>query len=903
MVAITRAMCPLLFVVLWALMAIAVNPLPDGFVKEFVSNRSGVSGKFASNPRKNGTPMLLVASDSGTVSALEYPDESDESITMLDLRLEDNEICTNGERGLQSVAIDPNFEENFFVYVFYTSYREGCLEGPEVSPSNVVDRYKMDPETLQLDKATKKEIWRGAPTTKQNHNGGALAFGNDGKLYVTTGDGGDRNSVQPLNNSHGSIIRLNKDGSVPSDNPFADQTKYNSYRCADTGGVVPVDAPRDAVCSEVFANGLRNPFRIEMDPNEKEKVRFSVSDVGGNHWEELNWAGTDYAGRNYGYPEHEGPCLHGRAATCPLPEDKNLIEPFHWYAHRQLREGGCVAGSVVVPNDSGWPSEYKFLFADFIFFEIYNLIEDPDAYCRACVPPLPAYRNETFHTISPVDPGGEKGHITDIFFGPYKDTQALYIVLRGGKEKVIRIRYTGDVENSPPLPLIQLKDRDYKYEVGEEFAFDGSGSSDPDGDELAFAWDFGDGTLSQLKEPTHIFQETGKYQVKLVVTDTAGISQRTSMVINIGKPPSVSILSPKEGEEFFVGEIFQLEGEAFNYMGERLDDSSLTWEVRKHHADHFHPFLDLTHGNNFELFPAPEPEDFLAATNSYLEIILKATDDNGLTTTVNRLVQPLKINVGIESDPPDIEVTVDAYPLRTSEQIVSWKNHKLNVLANDQPPFLFQSWWDGNTERERKITLEEDGQSVLAIYCIQPNGSCSSDEECCSGSCENKICASMASSSNDAWESSSNDAMDSQFNDEQDDEDMETNQIVAWIQDSWGYDSDTFLTTIIIGMNVVLVATIVGFLLGGIKRKKKARVDTTDTNDNSKPSAGEENQSQDEETGPSDTASDNTIADGTSPLPLSDNEKTENSPFNPRKIPNSRKRKNATPAASMFGRG
>ena len=112
--------------------------------------------------------------------------------------------------------------------------------------------------------------------------------------------------------------------------------------------------------------------------------------------------------------------MHGRVATCPLPEDKNFIEPFHWYAHRQLREGGCVAGSVVVPNDSGWPSEYKFLFADFIFFEIYNLMEDPDAYCRACVPPLPAYRNETFHTISPVDPGGEKGHITDIFFGPYK---------------------------------------------------------------------------------------------------------------------------------------------------------------------------------------------------------------------------------------------------------------------------------------------------------------------------------------------------------------------------------------------------------------------------------------------------------------------------------------------------
>ena len=105
-------------------MPLVVHPLPDGFVKEFVSNRSGVSGKFASNPRKNGTPMLLIASDSGTVRALENPDEADEAITMLDLRFEDNEICTNGERGLQSVAIDPNFDENYFIYVFYTSYRE-----------------------------------------------------------------------------------------------------------------------------------------------------------------------------------------------------------------------------------------------------------------------------------------------------------------------------------------------------------------------------------------------------------------------------------------------------------------------------------------------------------------------------------------------------------------------------------------------------------------------------------------------------------------------------------------------------------------------------------------------------------------------------------------------------------
>lgn len=68
--------------------------------------------------------MLIITSDSGRVRVLENPDESDETVSILDLRLEDKEICTNGERGLQTLAVHPNFEENLFVYVFYTSYRE-----------------------------------------------------------------------------------------------------------------------------------------------------------------------------------------------------------------------------------------------------------------------------------------------------------------------------------------------------------------------------------------------------------------------------------------------------------------------------------------------------------------------------------------------------------------------------------------------------------------------------------------------------------------------------------------------------------------------------------------------------------------------------------------------------------
>jgi PKD repeat protein len=455
---------------------------------------------------------------------------------------------------------------------------------------------------------------------------------------------------------------------------------------------------------------------------------------------------------------------------------------------------------------------------------------------------------------------------------------------------VIRIRYTDDIDNSPPVPVLTLIDLDYNYIVNEDFSFDGSKSSDPDGDELEFAWDFGDGTSSTIKNPTHSFQEQGRYQVKLVVTDVAGISQQTSKIISVGKPPTVSISSPIEGDEFFVGQIFQLQGEAFNYKGERLDNSSLTWEVRKHHADHFHPFLDATHGNDLELFPAPEPEDFFASTNSYLQIILKATDENGLTTEVNRLVQPLKINVSIESNPPGIEVAVDAYPLRTSEQIVSWKNHKLNVLAKDQPPFLFQSWRDGNTERERKITLREDGQSVLAIYCAQDFWFCTSDKECCSGSCASMACkfdTTGPDSSDVQVEEIGSDSKNEEENWDDFELDFNTDdQELVNGYTNQSLDDDVYyglnekntvllddvennlggtglaLITIVCGISLV-IAMLVGYSMAKRKKKKAPVANVKDDNKNPLGEGDSILHSEDEETGPSDLPNANIISDGT----------------------------------------
>lgn len=172
----------------------------------------------------------------------------------------------------------------------------------------------------------------GPAMNKRMHNGGALAFGNDGKLYITTGDGGDRSNAGTLDNLHASILRLNDDGTIPDDNPFTAASGYpNSYRCADSEGRVPSNSPSDAVCGEIWSYGLRNPFRISMDPNTKDKVRFSISDVGAEHIEALYYGGSDYKGANYGWPKYEGGVCHfGDMESCEALADANTVNPIHW---------------------------------------------------------------------------------------------------------------------------------------------------------------------------------------------------------------------------------------------------------------------------------------------------------------------------------------------------------------------------------------------------------------------------------------------------------------------------------------------------------------------------------------------------------------------------------------------
>jgi hypothetical protein len=153
------SMGTLFSVVTVTILTIATDALPTGFIAEVVTSVNAVTGTFAPNPRNNEKPMLLLVHKDGVVTVVEDPDNSPDNVEILDLH---GKMCTDTERGLQTIAVHPTFGiDNHFVYLYYNKFREDCLaDDSDNGPWNVVDRFDMDPETLLLDFDLREEIWR-----------------------------------------------------------------------------------------------------------------------------------------------------------------------------------------------------------------------------------------------------------------------------------------------------------------------------------------------------------------------------------------------------------------------------------------------------------------------------------------------------------------------------------------------------------------------------------------------------------------------------------------------------------------------------------------------------------------------------------------------------------------------
>ena len=709
-----------------------VAALPEGFVEEGVARVFGIS-TIAFLPQEKGggggRTMMYAATKEGVVRFLPDPDNSGASRVVLDIT---SKVCSNGERGMHQVLVHPGFfsEGKRIVYVSYTYNKSGdCLNGAV----NRLSRFAVN-DNYSIDKRSEEVFLETNRIPKNLHNGGDLLFGNDGYLYLTLGDGGRREYANDRSNLHGTIVRLTEDGGIPPDNPFLGD---GTARCN-----VRPQSPK--ICQEIFAYGFRNPYRFAKNPNTKDgSTHFYIGDVGGKAWEEISEGGTDFAGKYYGYPEREGPCSRDSFTDCNEPLFDDWVDPVFWYEHVD-GQGAAVTGVEVVPEHV-WPIEYNnaVLYLDFVQGKL-HVIRNDRAGCRTCSPrPIPGWTSELFHDLA--DSNVWRG--VQLVFGPYKDKQALYYTTRVGRENIRRITYEGGL-NRAPTARITVAYNQVTFQVGTFIEFDGSTSSDPDGHELEYLWDFGDGNTSRESDPSHAYASPGNFEVQLTVTDSGGFSGTAHTVVDVGAPPIPTILSPGPSATFAVGQVYTLVGSAVDGYGNPIDDMSLLWEVRQHHSTHYHPFLDETVGNYITIDPAPSPEDHLAATNSYLEVRLTATDSNGFSATTSIHVMPRLVLLSFDTDPSGLELLLDGYLVKTPELVTTWANHPLQVEANDQDSLYFKQWSDDGTAKHTITTLEPSNSTAtpgtvphyVATFdsCRPFLKECQSNTDCCSGYCQSK---------------------------------------------------------------------------------------------------------------------------------------------------------------------
>lgn len=260
-------------------------------------------------------------------------------------------VSTDGERGLLSMAFDPGYAKNRLFYVYYTN-RDGNIE---------VDSFRAKSNSRARSASRHRVIVIPHPGAS-NHNGGTLAFGRDGDLYLATGDGGfagdPHENAQSRKSLLGKLLRIDpqirgKRGyRIPKGNPYVGKQGRN----------------------EIYALGLRNPFRFSFD-----QKRILIGDVGQDRWEEVDLTRHKaLRGANFGWDHFEGRHRFDYPGDDEAPRPKHRYRPpIHEYAHSASNCGGgscAITGGVVVRARKLGSLRGRYLYADFYKGQIRSLV-------------------------------------------------------------------------------------------------------------------------------------------------------------------------------------------------------------------------------------------------------------------------------------------------------------------------------------------------------------------------------------------------------------------------------------------------------------------------------------------------------------------------------------------------
>jgi len=282
----------------------------------------------------DGSEQLFIVEQPGTIRIIDHGVLLD--TPFLDLR---DRVWTKGnEQGLLGLAFHPDHLRNGRLFVNYNRHQDGAT---------VVAEYSRQGHSLQVSAATER-ILMVVPQPYLNHNGGMVAFGPDGYLYIGRGDGGSRGDPQNrAQNPHewlGKILRIDVNHeqpyAIPKGNPFV------------AGGGRP----------EIFAFGIRNPWRFSFD---RETGMLWLADVGQYKWEEVDLV---VAGGNYGWRIMEGTHCYNPDEGC---SPDGLIFPIAEYGHEQ---GRCsITGGYVYRGPSIQALRGAYVFGDYCSGELFSL--------------------------------------------------------------------------------------------------------------------------------------------------------------------------------------------------------------------------------------------------------------------------------------------------------------------------------------------------------------------------------------------------------------------------------------------------------------------------------------------------------------------------------------------------
>lgn len=551
---------------------------------------------------------------------------------------------TPNERGLDGILLDPDFDNNGYVYLFYTL---------PFNARNIVAR--VTAQGNSVISGSEIELIRFDDMYGAWHNGGGMVFDTTGKLIIGTGDGNGQQWAPDLTKTLGKIIRINPDGSIPTDNPFYAQGTGNTRAIA--------------------AYGARNPYTMARS---KISGRIFFNDVGLSSFEEVN----EYIpGKNYGWNNVEGPLNGG------TPPDVNYEDPIYAYDHNY----GCgiVGATFYEPDISVFPPAYfgKYFFMEYCEGKV--LCMDPDTYQVTEFASDIADRYNNI-TTSP------DGH--------------LYLI-NYADGNMARISYQG--LNTPPI--ISVQPQPQAVAVGGDLLF----RVDVAGNTLSYEWYSNGTLIqsggTEYLSYSNLQLSDDQSDIYVKITNPYGSITSDTVILTVvnGREPVIQFQNIQTS--YIAGDSLFFSAQVSDPDQTTVPLADWTWTIDFHHDLHNHPGLSPTSGIDGGAFYI---ETFGEVdTNVFYRVILEVLDSSGLTAIKILNVVPEKVTLQIESEPSGIEIGIDGskettpYTLRSARNLSRLLEAPAFYVVGDSL-YEFVQWHDGNDTLARRFNAEDSALSL-----------------------------------------------------------------------------------------------------------------------------------------------------------------------------------------------